>query len=99
GSDGSFTYGCGGGSRGGPEQLSVDSDGGLRVDKEFNRWWLKGTYKTTGNILTLTYNEMKDYSGALRDVKKGDSDNFVVNIVSNDELVIQLNSIRTYKRQ
>lgn len=99
GSDGSLTYGCGGGSHGGPEQLSVGSDGGLRVDKEFNRWWIKGTYKTSGNILTLTYNEFKDYSGALRDVKKGDADNFVVNIVSNDELVIQLKSIRTYKRQ
>ena len=82
-----------------PEQLSVDSDGGLRVDKEFNQWWIKGTYKTSGNILTLTYNEFKDYSGALRDVKKGDANNFVVNIVSNDELVIQLKSIRTYKRQ
>lgn len=99
GSDGSLTYGCGGGSHGGPEQLSVGSDGGLRVDKEFNRWWIKGTYKTSGNILTLTYNEFKDYSGALRDVKKGDADNFVVNIVSNDELIIQLKSIRTYKRQ
>lgn len=99
GSDGSLTYGCGGGSHGGPEQLSVGSDGGLRVDKEFNRWWIKGTYKTSGNILTLTYNEFKDYSGALRDVKNGDAVNFVVNIVSNDELVIQLKSIRTYKRQ
>ena len=99
GSDGSLTYGCGGGSHGGPEQLSVGSDGGLRVDKEFNSWWIKGTYKTSGNILTLTYNEFKDYSGALRDVKKGDANNFVVNIVSNDELVIQLKSIRTYKRQ
>lgn len=45
GSDGSFTYGCGGGVYGGPEQLSVGSDGGIRVDKEFNQWWYKGTYK------------------------------------------------------
>ena len=102
GSDGSFTYGCGGGSHGGPAQLSVGSDGDISVDKEFNIWWLKGTYKTSGNILTLTYNEFKDYSGDLGDKKKGDANNFVVSIVSNDELVIQTSgtgNIRTYKRQ
>ena len=101
GSDGSFTYGCGGGSRGGPEQLSVDSDGGLRVDKEFNRWWYKGTYKTSGNVLITTCDELKDYSGDLS-MKKGETCNFVISIVDDNELVIQTSgtgSTRTYKRQ
>ena len=102
GSDGSFTYGCGGGSRGGPEQLSVDSDGGLRVDKEFNRWWYKGTYKTSGNILTSTVNEKKIFSGGAGMPEIGGSQNFVISIVDDNELVIQTSgtgSTRTYKRQ
>jgi|GEM_PF-3577572 len=101
GSDGSFTYGCGGGSHGGPEQLSVGSDGGLRVDKEFNQWWYKGTYKTSGNILIASCDELKNYSGALS-VKKGESCNYVISVVDNDELVIQTSgtgNTRTYKRQ
>ena len=100
GSDGSLTYGCGGGSHGGPEQLSVGSDGGLRVDKEFNQWWYKGTYKTSGNILITSCDELKDYSGGLS-MKKGESWNYVINIVDNDELVIQTSgtgNTRTYKR-
>lgn len=101
GSDGSFTYGCGGGSHGGPAQLSVGSDGDISVDKEFNKWWYKGTYKTSGNILIASCDELKNYSGRLSS-KKGDTNNYVVNIVSNDELVIQTSgtgSTRTYKRQ
>lgn len=101
GSDGSFTYGCGGGSHGGPAQLSVGSDGDISVDKEFNKWWYKGTYKTSGNILIASCDELKDYSGGLSS-KKGDTHNYVVNIVSNDELVIQTSgtgNTRTYKRQ
>ena len=101
GSDGSFTYGCGGGSHGGPAQLSVGSDGDISVDKEFNKWWLKGTYKTSGNILITSCDELKNYSGGLSR-KKGESCNYVINIVDNDELVIQTSgtgNTRTYKRQ
>ena len=101
GSDGSFTYGCGGGSYGGPAQLSVGSNGSVSVDKEFNNWWLKGTYKTSGNILITSCDELKNYSGGLS-FKKGETQNFVINIVDNDELVIQTSgtgNTRTYKRQ
>ena len=101
GSDGSFTYGCGGGSHGGPAQLSVGSNGSVSVDKEFNNWWLKGTYKTSGNILITSCDELKNYSGGLS-FKKGETKNFVINIVDNDELVIQTSgtgNTRTYKRQ
>lgn len=101
GSDGSFTYGCGGGSNGGPAQLSVGSNGDISVDKEFNKWWLKGTYKTSGNILITSCDELKNYSGGLS-TKKGESCNYVINIVDNDELVIQTSgtgNTRTYKRQ
>ena len=101
GSDGSFTYGCGGGSHGGPAQLSVGSNGDISVDKEFNKWWVKGTYKTSGNILITSCDELKNYSGGLS-FKKGETQNFVINIVDNDELVIQTSgtgNTRTYKRQ
>lgn len=101
GSDGSFTYGCGGGSHGGPEQLSVGSDGGLRVDKEFNQWWYKGTYRTSGNVLKAFCDELKSYVGSIG-VEKGETQNFVISIVDNDELVIQTSgtgNTRTYKRQ
>lgn len=101
GSDGSFTYGCGGGSHGGPAQLSVGSDGDISVDKEFNKWWYKGTYKTSGNILIASCDELKNYSGGLT-TKKGESCNYVISIVDNDELVIQTSgtgNTRTYKRQ
>ena len=101
GSDGSFTYGCGGGSHGGPAQLSVGSDGDISVDKEFNKWWFKGTYKTSGNILKASCDELKSYIGSIG-VEKGETKNFVISIVDNDELVIQTSgtgNIRTYKRQ
>ena len=101
GSDGSFTYGSGGGSHGGPAQLSVGSDGDISVDKEFNQWWYKGTYKTSGNILITSCDELKSYVGSIG-VEKGETQNFVINIVDNDELVIQTSgtgNTRTYKRQ
>lgn len=101
GSDGSFTYGCGGGSYGGPEQLSIGSNGRVRVDKEFNQWWYKGTYKTSGNILITSCDELKSYVGSIG-VEKGETQNFVIRIVDNDELVIQTSgtgNTRTYKRQ
>ena len=101
GSDGSFTYGCGDGSHGGPAQLSVGSNGRVSVDKEFNRWWYKGTYKTSGNILKASCDELKLYVGNIG-VEKGETQNYVVSIVSNDELVIQTSgtgNTRTYKRQ
>ena len=101
GSDGSFTYGCGGGSHGGPAQLSVGSNGRVRVDKEFNQWWYKGTYKTFGNILKVSCDELKSYVGSIG-VEEGETSNFVIIVVDNDELVIQTSgtgSIRTYKRQ
>lgn len=102
GSDGSFTYGCGGGSHGGPAQLSVGSDGDISVDKEFNKWCLKGTYKTSGNILTSTVKEKKEYNVSSGMPGAGGTQNFIINIVSENELVIQTSgtgNTRTYERQ
>lgn len=100
---GSFTYGCGDGVYGGPAQLSVGGDGEIRVDKEFNRWWYKGTYKTSGNVLIVTVEQVKDYTrGSSNLPGAGETQNFIINIVSEDELVIQTSgtgSTRTYKRQ
>ena len=93
--DGSFKYGCG--RPGGPGQLSFGSGGGLVVNQEFNRWYLDGKYTTKGNVLTLTYENIKDFSGGVKGVNKGDSDNFLVSIVDDNVLVI--GSTRTYKRQ
>lgn len=95
--DGSFKYGLG--QPGGPGQLSFGSGGGLVVNQEFNCWYLDGKYTTKGNVLTLTYENIKDFSGAAKGIKRGDSDNFLVSIVDDNEIVISLRSIRTYKRQ
>ena len=98
--DGSFTYGCG--RPGGPGQLSFGSGGGLVVNQEFNEWYLDGKYTTKGNVLTLTYENIKDFSGGTKGTKTGDSDNYLVTIVDSNELVIATSgtgNIRTYKRQ
>lgn len=98
--DGSFKYGCG--RPGGPGQLSFGSGGGLVVYQEFNEWYLDGKYTTKGNVLTLTYENIKDFGGGVKGTKTGDSDNYLVTIVDSNELVIATSgtgSIRTYKRQ
>ena len=95
--DGSFKYGSG--RPGGPGQLSFGSGDGLVVNQEFNCWYLDGKYTTKSNVLTLTYENIKDFNGGAKGVKRGDSDNFLVSIVDDNEIVISLKSIRTYKRQ
>ena len=98
--DGSFKYGCG--QPGGPGQLSFGSGGGLVVYQEFNRWYYTGKYTTKGNVMTFTPEEKKDFSGAISNVKIGETRNFLVTIVDSNELVITTSgtgSTRTYKRQ
>lgn len=82
-------------------KMIFGSDGSLRVDKEFNQWWYKGTYRTSGNVLKASCDELKSYVGSIG-VEKGETQNFVISIVDNDELVIQTSgtgNTRTYKRQ
>ncbi len=100
GEDGSFTYGCG--SDRAPEQLSFSSNGSIKAYREFNVWWIKGTYKTTGNILITTCEDFRDYYDVMRGIRRGTTDNFVVSIIDENELVIQTagtGSVRTYKRE
>ena len=94
--DGSFKYGLG--QPGGPGQLSFGSGGGLVVYQEFNRWYYTGKYTTKGNVLTLTYETVKDFTGK-NSTKVGDNMNFLVSIVDDNEIVLSFQSIRTYKRQ
>ncbi|MGI5057914.1 hypothetical protein [Treponema pectinovorum] len=102
GEDGSFTYGCG--SDRAPEKLSFSSNGSIKAYREFNVWWIKGTYKTTGNILIAKYDDFKDFYGNLNDTRRGTTVNFVVSIIDENELVLQKSStgtgaVRTYKRK
>lgn len=100
GEDGSFTYGCG--SDRAPEKLSFSSNGNIKAYGEFNGRWIKGTYKTTGNILIVKYDDFRDYYGILNDTRRGTTVNFVVSIIDENELVIQTagtGSVRTYKRK
>ncbi|WP_147614661.1 hypothetical protein [Treponema pectinovorum] len=99
GEDGSFTYGCG--SDRGPEQLSFSSNGSIKAYREFNGWWIKEAYKTSGNILIATYDEVKDYYNVSK-LREGTTVNFVVSIIDENELVIQTagtGAVRTYKRK
>lgn len=99
--DHSYVYGCGGGRSGGPSQLFVDGDGKVGVEKEFNSWWQKGFYTTNGNVLTMTCENYKDFTRRAS-FRKGSSNNYIVSIVSKDEIIIQTSgtgSIRTYKRE
>ena len=99
GKDRSIIYGCK--RDNGLDQLSVDGNGDVVVEKEFNNWWGKGTFITSGTVLTATWNEAKNFSNAIAPVK-GDSWNFVVNIKNENELIIQTvgtGSLRIYKRQ
>ena len=95
--DGSFKYGCG--QPGGPGQLSFGNGGGLVVNQEFNRWYADGKYTTKGNILTLTFENIKDFSGGLKGITKGGSSTFLVSIIDDNVIVIGSKNPRTYKRQ
>lgn len=102
GEDGSFTYGCG--SDRAPEKLSFSSNGNIKAYGEFNVWWIKGTYKTSGNILITTCEDFRDYYDTERTLRRGTTVNFVVSIIDENELVLQKSStgtgaVRTYKRK
>ncbi|WP_147612590.1 hypothetical protein [Treponema pectinovorum] len=63
-----------------------------------------GGLKTTGNILIVQYDDFRDYYGILSNVRKGGTQNFVVSIIDENELVLQKSStgtgaVRTYKRK
>ena len=92
--DGSFKYGCG--RPRGPGQLSFGSGGGLVVNQEFNQWYYTGKYTTKGNVLRFTPEEKKDFSNLISNVKIGETENYLVTILDDNELVI---NTRTYKRQ
>ncbi len=97
--NGSFTYGCR--ETGGPARISMDSFGDVVSYNEFNVWFAKGTFKIHGNILTGYWKETKDFFG-ISSLRVGSNDDFVVNIVSPDKLIIQTSSTgttRTYIRQ
>ena len=93
--DGKMTYGCNN-SRA-PKIIDLDDDP-EGLGQKYNQWWKVGTYKTAGNILIFSTEKSANYSNAK--VATGNV-NFLVNIVSNDELVIQTSNtgaVRTYER-
>ncbi len=97
--NGSLTYGCR--ESGGPARISMDSFGDVVSYNEFNVWFSKGTFKTHGNILTAHWEETKDFFD-ITSLRAGSNEDFVVNIVSPDKLIIQnssTGSTRTYIRQ
>lgn len=101
GNNNSFKYGCGGERSGGPAQLFINSDGGIGEEKEFNQWWYSGTFKINGNIFITTCEDLRDFSRELN-MKKGDTDNYIVNIVNENEVLIQWSGsskLRTFKRK
>lgn len=93
--NGKMIYGCN--NTKAPKILDFDNDlDGL--GQKYNCWWEQGSYKTTGNILIFSTEKISNYSNSK--ILKG-TYNFVVNILSNDELIIQTSgtgSVRTYKR-